>query len=160
MVKFIVLCFIGLFIACSALVNSIPNNNNNDNANTEQNSLNPPQMVFDDAINAAFLANVSGFWTNRSTVLFAGYKMTDDGYFFFTNSTTTSGSFTLQTNYSFYGTLEAQKGIFISNDNDPNNPIQYKGVRLYNGQLAIEGKSYTNPKNANSSSGYTLYHRK
>ncbi|WP_159428184.1 hypothetical protein [Brevinema andersonii] len=56
MVKFIVLCFIGLFISCSALVNSIPNN---DTA-TEQNSLNPPQMVFDNPINTAFLANAVG----------------------------------------------------------------------------------------------------
>lgn len=154
--KWFLMLFVFGLIGCATVVNSIPGGESNISGQIEQ--IDPEQVK----LNNAFLKNIAGNWTNHSATTMGRivYTITDDGHFFVTNSQGSDGSFTLQTNYSFYGALEAQKGIFISNDNDPNNPIQYKGVRLYNGQLAIEGKSYTNPKNANSSSGYTLYHRK
>lgn len=149
---FLMLYLFGL-TGCATVVNSIPSNDN-----TEQNSLDSPPMVFDDAINKAFLANVAGFWINSVIVV---YKMSDDGYFFYTNSSGSDGSFTLKTNYSFYGALEDQKGIFIVDDTKPpNNSLKYTGIRLYKGQLAIEDREYTNPRDANSSSRYYLYGRK
>lgn len=133
---------------CATVVNSIPSSDN-----TEQNSWDSPPMVFDDAINKAFLANVAGFWINSVIVV---YKMSDDDISFIP-----IGSFTLKTNYSFYGALEDQKGIFIVDDTKlPNNSLKYTGIRLYKGQLAIEDREYTNPRDANSSSGYYLYGRK
>lgn len=87
--------------------------------------------------------------------------MSDDGYFFYTDSSGSDGSFTLKTNYGFYGALEDQKGIFIVDDTKPPNKFsEIYGDRLYKGQLAIEDREYTNPRDANSSSGYYLYGRK
>lgn len=55
--------------------------------------------------------------------------MSDDGYFFYTDSSGSDGSFTLKTNYGFYGALEDQKGIFIVDDTKPpNNSLKYTGI--------------------------------
>ncbi|SFB82737.1 hypothetical protein SAMN02745150_00969 [Brevinema andersonii] len=106
-------------------------------------------------LNEAFLKNVAGNWTNHSATIMSPvvYTMTDDGHFFFTNSQN-SGSFTLQTNGSFYAAQSEITAIF-SNENK-----KFFGFRMKDGNLGVESKAYNIPNKANSSMGYVMYFRK
>lgn len=148
--KWFLMLFVFGLIGCATVINSIPGGESNSSGQMEQ--IDPEQVK----LNNAFLKNIAGNWTNHMATVLGRivYTITDDGHFFVTNSQGSDGSFTLQTNYSFYAAQSETMGIF-SNKNK-----KFTGFRMKNGDLGIEAKAYDTPDRVNSSTCYVMYYKK